>query len=207
MKIYLVRHGETVGNKEGYHQTAETPLSEYGVTQTKKVADRLKGKGVDLIYSSTHDRAIKTAEFISNAISVPIEPWGSLKEIKRPNEIVGKSVNDPAVKEIENLILSNFGKTNWKYSDEENFEDLNTRATLVLDHLLEKHSDQTVLCVSHGTFIKVLVAKALFGKNLTPDILSTLRFGLRIENTGISILKYTQEYGWGLASWNDTNHL
>lgn len=207
MIIYLVRHGETEGNRGDFHQTPRTPLTEHGILQAKKVAERLKVKEIDLIYSSTHDRAIKTAEFISKTLEIPIEPWGNLKEIKRPEEVIGKNIKDPEVVKIDNLVSSNFGKKGWKYSDEENFEDLNARAKQVLDHLLEKHSNQTVLCVTHGTFIKVLVSKAIFGEKLTPNVFSALRSGLRVENTGVSILRHTGEHGWGLISWNDTNHL
>lgn len=70
MKIFLVRHGESVANKERKHQGREkgwqdTPLSNSGKTQSKKVAERLKNEKFNLIYSSPLKRAKQTAETIN----------------------------------------------------------------------------------------------------------------------------------------------
>lgn len=207
MKVYLVRHGETTGNLKNFHQLPETPLTEAGVVQAKSVAKRLKNCGVDLVYSSPNKRAVQTAEIISGETGAPVEAWGNLTEIRRPKEIVGKSGDDPEIKKIENLLVKNFGKSNWKYSDEENFEDLSIRAKAVFDHLLKNHDNQTVVCVSHGTFIKVLAACAIFGDSLNSDTFNTLRIKMWAGNTGVTILDHDEKHGWRLLSWNDTSHL
>lgn len=207
MKLYLIRHGETIGNKQEFHQVPETPLTETGIEQVKRVAKRLKSRNIGLIYASTHDRTKKTAEIISEVIGAPIELWGNLTEIRRPKEIVGKSANDPKIRKIEDLLFENFGKKGWRYSDEENFEDLLIRGKSVLNHLLDRHKDQTVLCVSHGTFIKVIIATAIFGEKLTPEVFLTLRHKMWAGNTGITLLEHDQKHGWRLLTWNDMSHL
>lgn len=207
MKIYLVRHGETEGNTGGYHQTPETPLTQKGEEQAKSVAERLKGLEINFIYASTHLRAQKTAKIISDALNIPVESWGELTEMRRPREIRGKSIQEPEIKKLENLVEENFGNKEWRLSDEENFFDLVNRGKQVFDHLISQHSDQTVLCVSHGTFIKVLVTLAVFGESLTPDLFKIFRHHAEAENTGISILEYTEKRGFRLLSWNDTSHL
>jgi len=70
MKLFLVRHGQSLANKKQKHQGKEdewrdTPLSNSGKTQAKKVAERLKNEEFDLIYSSPLKRAKQTAEIIN----------------------------------------------------------------------------------------------------------------------------------------------
>ena len=70
MKLFLVRHGQSLANKERKHQGREdewrnTSLSNIGKTQAKKVADRLKDENFNLIYSSPLKRAKQTAEIIN----------------------------------------------------------------------------------------------------------------------------------------------
>ena len=47
MKVYLVRHGETSLNAARILQRLDTPLSERGVKQVERVAQRLASAGVD----------------------------------------------------------------------------------------------------------------------------------------------------------------
>lgn len=207
IKLYLVRHGLTVGNIANMHQTAETPLAESGVEQAKSVAKRLKDKKIDLIYSSPHLRTQQTSEIISKEIGSPIELWKNLTEVKRPSEVEGKSVDDPEIAKIDDLVRENFTNRDWKYSNEENFEDIAKRGQAVLNHLIDKHQDQTVLCVSHGTFIKVLLASMIFRENLTPEIFSDFRYNVWAQNTGVSVAEYTEEHGWRILTINDISHL
>jgi len=207
MKLYLVRHGETVGNRANFHQVPETPLTEKGLAQAREVAKRLKKVDADLVYSSTNKRAVQTAEIIAKELGIAHEEWPDLIEIRRPKEIVGKSAEAPEIKKIEDTIFANFHVKGYRYSDEENFEDLVARADKVFDHLLEKHKDQTIICVSHGTFIKVLMVHAIFRVNLTPEIFSVIRHNFWAENTGVTILEHTDKHGFRLLSWNDTSHL
>lgn len=207
MKVYLVRHGETTGNIDSLYQTAETPLSPEGENQAKKVADRFKRTNIDLIYTSVHVRAQETSKFISKKTGAKIEPWDKLMEIRRPKEVRGKRIDDPDVEEIMKDVIANFANPNWKYSDEENFFDLETRAILVLDHLLKRHRDQTIICISHGTFIKFLASKAILRNKLTPEIFDLFRHNVWSANTGITKLEYTENHGWRLSYWNDVTHI
>ncbi len=207
MKLFLVRHGETMGNIGNLYQTADTPLSPEGENQAKKVADRFKGASIDLIYSSTHVRAQETSKLISKETGAKIEPWEKLMEIRRPKEVRGKRVDDHDVEKIMQEVTANFANPNWKYSDEENFFDLEARANLVLDHLLKNHRGQAVICVSHGTFIKFLASKAIFRNKLTPEIFNLFRHNVWSANTGVTKLEYTEKYGWRLSYWNDVTHI
>jgi probable phosphoglycerate mutase len=206
MKLYLVRHGESLANKEGFHHTPETPLSEDGIKQAKTVAERLKNIEIDFIYSSPQKRARQTAEIISKQKNLPIEFWDFLREIRVPSEVWGKSINDPEIKKIDNTYDLKFLK-NERYSDDETFVELANRAQTVLDHLLDKHKAENVLCVSHSTMTKMIVAKIIFGNTLIPTQFILLRKHLWAKNTGITICEHSKKYGWSLNTWNDSSHL
>ena len=61
MKLYFVRHGQTIGNMTGdYSTTAHDVLSPKGIEQAEQLADRLAKYEFDLIYSSPLERAVKT---------------------------------------------------------------------------------------------------------------------------------------------------
>lgn len=207
MLVYFVRHGQSEGNKNNIHHFPETPLSEDGIRQAETVAKRLQNIHFDLIYASPMARAAKTAEIISKAPNVPIEYWKNIEECGSPSEIRGKKVDDPEVAEIKNIIAKNYHKGDWKYSDEETFNELNERITGVLRHLEKHHKNQTILCVSHSAFIETVAAKVLLGDNLTPEINRKIKKHMYMENTGVTICEYTDKYGWTLKTWNDTTHL
>jgi phosphoserine phosphatase len=207
MIIYFIRHGESEGNKENTHQHTNTPLSDGGIKQAESLAERLKDVHFDLIYSSTSTRAVQTAELINKKLNVKIEPWDDLIEMKMPSEIRGKSIDDPEVVKIKKLIHENYYKGNFKYSDEETFNELNERAKRVLKHLEEKHGNQTILVVSHSTAIKAMVGRIVFDDELTPKVLLKMRFHMWANNTGITICEKHPKYGWQLDTWNDMTHL
>lgn len=206
MILYLVRHGESLANKNLFHHKPETPLSKRGVEQAKIVAERLKNIEVDFIYSSPQKRAKQTAEIISKQKNLSIEFWEDLKEIRTPSKVWGKPLDDKKTVKIDEQSLQSFLRGE-RYSDEETFKELSARGQSVLNHLLKEHKDQKILCVSHGTMTKMIVARIIFGNKLTPKVFIVLRKHLWAKNTGITICRYTEKYGWTLNTWNDSSHL
>lgn len=207
MNVYFVRHGQSEGNLKGLHQGPEVPLSQNGKEQAGVLAKRLKNIPIDIIYASPFIRAKETAEIIANELKLPIEYWEDLKERKRPTELEGLHIDDPKAIEIKDQLAKNWLREDWKYSDEETYKELIGRAQLVVNHLLKNHKNQNVLCVSHGTTVKAIVASMIFGERLTLPTLGSLIHHLWIDNTGITHCEYTDKYGWGLLTWNDTTHL
>ena len=65
MKIFLVRHGETIENSKGIIQSFfEGKLSPLGEYQSEQLALRLKNEKIDKIFSSDLKRAVDTAKYI-----------------------------------------------------------------------------------------------------------------------------------------------
>jgi probable phosphoglycerate mutase len=71
-RIFLIRHGETVGNASRIVQRPDSPLSPRGVAQAERLARRLAGEGVARIVSSDLARAATTAERVWRATGAPL---------------------------------------------------------------------------------------------------------------------------------------
>ncbi|PJC44273.1 hypothetical protein CO038_04610 [Candidatus Pacearchaeota archaeon CG_4_9_14_0_2_um_filter_39_13] len=67
MKVYLIRHAESIGNARGIHQghTNDFSLSELGRKQADFLKKEFEDLKIDAIYSSDFKRAKETAEFLS----------------------------------------------------------------------------------------------------------------------------------------------
>lgn len=89
----------------------------------------------------------------------------------------------------------------------ETFYEINKRSKKVLEHLIYHHKNQTVLCVSHATMIEAIVAKMIFGEDLSEQIMTSIKKHFGTTNTGISICELTKKDGWVIHTFNDSSHL
>jgi broad specificity phosphatase PhoE len=74
--ITLLRHGESVGNADGYHQgQSDFDLTEKGREQARALAQRWKKEEVtfDRVIASPLARARQTAEIITQILTLPLD--------------------------------------------------------------------------------------------------------------------------------------
>jgi broad specificity phosphatase PhoE len=191
-------------------QGPSTPLSEKGTQQTILIAERFKTIDIDCIISSPQTRAKTTAEAIAAVVGKDIEYSDLLIERKKPSAVIGMDRSSPEFDEIENSIRDNFHTLDWKHSDEENFLALKARAVALLNHA-ESIEVENILMVSHGVFMAMLAAYAIFGDELTSQEFWAVFVGTEHKNTGITILKQSkfkdEPTRWKLLTWNDHAHL
>ena len=207
MNVYFIRHGQSAGNINNTHQGEAVQLSGEGKKESKLLAMRLKNKQIDIIYASPYQRAKQTAEIIAKEFKLPVKYWDSLKERRRPSEVEGLSYDHPKASEIYEITRKNQIKADWKYSDDESFNDLLKRAKKIENHLLKHHRDQNVLCVSHIGILIMIVLQIILQDKLSPEVFWQFYYHSRKDNTGITHLEFTDKYGWKLLTWNDTTHL
>lgn len=82
MTVYVVRHGEAVGNREGrFLGQVDPPLTETGIEQARRQGAALKGLGITRILSSDLVRAYTTASIIGEALDLPAESTAALREV------------------------------------------------------------------------------------------------------------------------------
>jgi probable phosphoglycerate mutase len=80
MSIFLIRHGETLGNASRTVQLPDNPLSPRGVVQAERLACRLEREGIAAILSSDFVRAAATAERLRRVTGAPVRHDPLLQE-------------------------------------------------------------------------------------------------------------------------------
>ena len=200
--LTLLRHGESVGNAEGYYQGQyDFPLTERGRAQTRRLISRWRADGTqfDQVIASPLIRARETAEMIAEALNVPVQfdpDWkernnGVLAGVKR--EIADQRYPKPDFfNPYENL-----GETG-----EGNFE-LFLRAGRAVQRILQMPPAR-YLIVSHGGTLNQAL-NVMMG--ITPQA-NGQGIQFRFGNTAISTLQYEPEsHRWVVLGINDFTHL
>jgi broad specificity phosphatase PhoE len=207
--VYIVRHGQSVDNAQPIFQAYDSPLSARGKAQAATLAARAKHLAFEALITSPQTRAQQTAQAISDATGCQLETSDLFIERAKPASILGKSYDDPAARATWRDWERSLTAPGLKVEDGENFTDMVNRADAALQ-FLETHDASTLLVVSHGHFIRTLIARVLLGETLNGELLKRFYELTSLENTGISVLRfkdaYEEDFRWRLWTLNDHAH-
>lgn len=198
--FYMIRHGESLLNAAHIRQGPDGSLSPKGIEQAAETGNRLSHIKFDAVLVSPYTRTRETAATICQFVKSrkPIEYVDLLTERRNPTEIVGQSADDPKVKQIVDLIDKSFHNDDYRYSDEENFQDLKLRAHNLLTYL-SKRPEKKILIVTHSIFLKMIASYILYRNSLTADKYNLLSYHNASNNASISIFEYNS--GWLGDGW------
>ena len=208
MRFYFIRHGETLLNAAHIRQGEEGGLSPKGRAQAKATGKALEGLGIRRIIASSYPRAQETANIINEHLHVPVISSPLLGERRNPTEIIGKSTDDPEVARIIDLVDLSYHADDYRYSDEENFEDMKERARKCLA-LLASQGVRDTAVVTHHKFLKMLLAYMLYRERLHAADFAKLSFFNPADNAGITVADYhplrffSRTRGWELVGYNE----
>ncbi len=194
MTLIFVRHGESEGNALGVWQGwADYPLSDLGRRQAAAAAERLAGAGATAIYSSDLARASETGDIIAASVGLPVERREALRErgFGEGQGLTWEQIRErwgPDVRIGEGQIPG-----------EEPMLPFRERVGKEVDALVERHSEDIAICVSHGGVIHALVAHVL---GLSPAD----RVRVQIANCSITIVEIERGRAV-IASLSDDCHL
>ncbi|KAK3706373.1 hypothetical protein LTR37_012751 [Vermiconidia calcicola] len=221
MKLYLIRHGETVDNVAGlYAGTKDSTLTNHGVEQTNRLGQHFARNNVKLthIFASPLSRALKTAQAVQKAQARAVGGEGegakrkSAVEITKVPEIIerdfgfyeGKPFNtraDPKTPEGEaqnekNKSLPGFKDVESKESMAERIDKFLNEQLLPLLHGDTSTGELVVAVVAHGMLLSNFWRRLLLRlprKSLTiaPEITAA---------KGNTILEY-------LGGWSNTGYM
>ncbi|OGI94409.1 hypothetical protein A3A03_03905 [Candidatus Nomurabacteria bacterium RIFCSPLOWO2_01_FULL_40_18] len=206
--IYFVRHGETEDNAKNIRQGPEGSLSEKGRAQALATAKRFpKYVGCpQIIIASPYERTKETAEIIAKELQMGVEYSNLLVERRNPTAIVGHEGSEREVRQIVDQMDKSFHDDNFRYADEENFVDLKERAKKLLAYIADR-SEERIIMVTHGIFLKMVVSYMLLGDTLTASQYNNLSYHNLINNASMAICSYTthllKRNEWKLIVWND----
>jgi len=199
MRLILVRHGETLWNRENrVLGHTEIELTEKGRKQAERLALALKDEKVTAIYSSPLRRARETADAIARVHHLAVVTDDALKELDA-GDLDGLTFDQ---------VMEHYGDFLKQWLEDipslrmpggESLAELRERAWGAVERIANHHPDGVVILVSHSFAIMSIISKAL-GMSL-----SNFR-RLRLSVASISILNFGQR-GISLLQFNDTCHL
>jgi probable phosphoglycerate mutase len=207
--VYFVRHGQSVDNASPVFQSVNSPLSEKGISQAKNIAERLSSVQFEKLIASPVQRAKETAKHIADKTGKDITFSDLFVERIKPSEIDGKSWTDTSANQIWREWEESLYTQGLRISDGENYDDTIVRVDKALA-FLEACPESTLAVVTHGYFLRAMVARILLGENLTGPIMKRFQERASIENTAITVLNYRdafeEDFAWRLWTLNDHSH-
>ena len=207
--ILFVRHGQSVDNASTVFQSINSPLSKKGIDQSKSIAKRLSKIQYETLIASPIQRAMETAVIISKKTRKDIVYSDLFVERIKPDEIDGKPWTDKKANKIWRAWEETLYTPGIRVSNGENYDDTIIRVDEALA-FLEKRPEQTLVVVTHGYFLRAIIARVLVGNNLTGKIMKQFQEKASMQNTGITVLEYKdafeEEYAWRLWTYNDHSH-
>lgn len=187
MKLIIVRHGETVANLKRICQgQTHGMLNENGFKQAKYTGLALRNEKIDVCYSSDLNRAMQTAqEIVKFHPSLPIVTDERLRE-----RYFGSFQGQTFPENIDDFTPSD---------EIETPQAMAIRLNNFLKEISLKHTNDTILIVSHGFTIRTLFT--LF-YNVSPEKVTEIE---DIKNTSISIVTF-DENAYQVLLKNDISH-
>jgi alpha-ribazole phosphatase len=161
LRMYLIRHGEiepaSMGKLIGRTDVA---LSERGVEQARRLAEKLSSVRLDAVYSSDLRRACRTAEIIAEhnqAIAQPSAAWREIDMGEWESRSLS-ALNDDEPERVASLFND---PDSFKYPGGESFVDFNRRVRGALDLLLQTHQNGEIALVAHGGVCRAIIGGVL----------------------------------------------
>ena len=199
MRLHLIRHGETTSNAEGRVQGhLDEPLNNRGLREAALLAERVAEMPIAALYSSTLQRALRTAQIVSQRIEVDLQEREFLME-RDVGALSGLTRDDIAKQYPEwrkQRLVPNAERVVPGYENDSAFYE---RVIPNILALIADHPHQEVAVVTHGGVI---------GAFCRHVIGVTVRGSVELSNASISTyeVREGQEHGQ-MMSLNDTCHL
>ena len=195
----LLRHGETLWNREGRLQGwQDSPLSAAGRAQAAALAGRLAGERVDAIFASDLGRTRATAVPVAARLGLALALDAGLRE-RCYGEFEGMTWAEIerahphgyqrlAARDQEYVVPG--GESGMQFRD---------RVMSALAHLAARHGDATVAVVTHGGVLGIVYRHA-------KDIALEMPRTFNVPNAAVNRVR-VDDRGWAIEVWADTGHL
>jgi probable phosphoglycerate mutase len=186
--LYVTRHGETDHNRDHIMQGSgvDSALNDTGRAQAEALAARLADASLDAVYASTLIRARQTAKIVA-APHEPL-PYAYLDDLKE----ISWGVYEGTPRTKERTAAMKAIKRRWRAGEVdapveggESPRQVERRARRAIDIMLEAHAGEHLLVVTHGRFMRIMLASLLYEGDLTqmPEVPHS--------NTGLYVVTHT----------------
>lgn len=182
-RIYLARHAETDFNAQGRLQgRIDSPLTELGRRQAGMLAQRLADVELVACYASTSPRAVTTATLALGGRALPVIQDERLLEMAM-GEWEGRRISELTDTLPQDIRRYRGGERDFRAPGGENWLEVQTRMVDALTDIARKHEGGTVLIVSHGTSVRMLLG-SIIGESVALQDLP------RSRNCALSIIDW-----------------
>jgi broad specificity phosphatase PhoE len=201
-RIFLLRHGRSLGNENGFLQgQQDVPLTDEGRKQAQLLAKRWFEDDIrfNLILTSPLSRASETAGIIASKLGSTVEEDPLLME-RNVGDLSGAPVGKDEQLIDRQLLASPYRSLG---GDGEGDWQLFLRAGQVLLNLMQRDPGD-YLIVSHGGLLNQLT-HAILG---LPPQARYKGVGFKMDNTGYShFIYFPEEHSWHVITINNVDHL
>lgn len=203
LKIILVRHAQTIKNREGIAQSLDdSDLTKEGYLQLEKTKEFLKNYKIDVVFCSSLERTVKSAEYIAKPHNLkPILDnklneinWGDFSGLSTAKLLKKWS------KYYEEAIKKGSSREDIKPPNGENCFDHMKRIKKFLDFIIKNYFNKTVLVVGHGGTNKVIIG-------LLKEVDTEKFYDIKQDNACINFLDVDSNRKLIRCELNITKHL
>lgn len=200
--VLVVRHGQTTwGAESRFAGREEVPLTDLGLGEARAVAKRLAPFSVTAVITSPLNRCLVTAQIIADTVGLPAEAVACDDDLQ--DGMLGEWSGFTAM-QIAERWPSEFEA--WRSDPDasppggESFSVIRGRARKAVRRVLDNHSGEVVVLVTHAATAKMLVVAAL-------GVPSAVAYRTRIDTCSISMITVDPDGSTVVCSVNDTGHL
>lgn len=161
-QIYLIRHGQTNYNRMGVVQGGgiDSDLNEFGNRQAQAFFSHYQEVPFDKVYTSTLKRSIQSVQqFIDKGI--PWEKYAGLNEINWGYREGIRITPEEDAYYYRVISAWNSGQVDLKIEGGESPNDVQARQKPVLDLILSRPEEKTILICMHGRAMRILLCLML----------------------------------------------
>ena len=207
VRLILVRHGEVVANREmRYLGSRDDPLTEHGVDQARRLAERLRILPIAGVYASPRRRTLDTAGAIAAAHELFVEPRIGLRETEY-GQWEGYTRAELLATDAETAARLHA----WEHDPAlappggESLLATETRVMTEVEMLRRRHVRQIIVIVSHVGPIKSIIRRAIglpAGSGnlfLDPATISVVDYGA--SSSMLRLFNAHGHLGWENARW------
>ena len=197
-RLTVIRHGETEWNTQNRFQGhLDSKLTALGIKQAEAIADGLRGETFDVIYSSDLERAKHTAKTIAGYLNMKVYTEPDLREINLG--VMQGLIKDDFILKYPEVITNFHADPVYVIPNGESKQQFYDRITGVLEKIIKKHKDHSILLVAHGGVLDIMI-------RYTFEIPLNVKRNFSLYNASIN--RFTVNNGeWKLESWGETSHM
>jgi broad specificity phosphatase PhoE len=164
----LLKHSKTIIDQN--ISVSNWELDEKGLQKLKNLLENSDFKNIDVLYSSTEKKAIKTAEIFSKKFNLEIKTMDELRELNRDKGEFGPQET------YLDLVKKTVRNRNQSYNNWETAQNALTRFSNGIKKIEAKYNNKNILIVSHGIVINLYFANLKGKIDQTYELWMTVNF-------------------------------